>query len=151
MEHEVLSDLVQKCICCKQFTILGHPVRVCSSAPVEFGTTSTSSSGRDASPCVTRIAFSSFRLATCLRPAVLTSNLSSKTPKVTLLHPISVNGVNGLFKIMHKAHCAQIKVGTYMYRQWRIYETPVCFPWILSQTPRSVWGLYSRAVDQLTC
>ena len=25
MEHEVLSDLVQKCICCKQFTILGHP------------------------------------------------------------------------------------------------------------------------------
>ena len=25
MEHKVLSDLVQKCICCKQFTILGHP------------------------------------------------------------------------------------------------------------------------------
>jgi hypothetical protein len=37
MEHEVLSDLVQKCICCKWFTILGHVVHLPNWSKCRFG------------------------------------------------------------------------------------------------------------------
>ena len=79
---------------------------------MEFRTTGTSSSDSDASPCATRavILFLLFG-DICLRLVLLTSNLSSETPKVTLLRPISINGANGLFKIMRKACGAQIEVG----------------------------------------
>ena len=37
MAHKVLSDLVQKCICCKWFTILGHLVPLPNWSKCRFG------------------------------------------------------------------------------------------------------------------
>src|ERR1700730_17323502 len=37
MEHKVSSDLVQKCVCCKWFTVLGHLVRLPSWSKCRFG------------------------------------------------------------------------------------------------------------------
>jgi hypothetical protein len=37
MEHEVLSDLVQKCVCCKWFTVFGHLVHLPNWSKCQFG------------------------------------------------------------------------------------------------------------------
>ena len=37
MEHQVSNDLVEKCVCCKRVTVLGHLVRLPNWSKCRFG------------------------------------------------------------------------------------------------------------------